>query len=526
MAHIAQELIGRVHEIIQIDLGKLYPDLPEKGDLSDWLNMGHTVEELFELVGKASPLSQHHEPTPTPAPDPADDDRDDMPEWFTNVSLEPLVIDQEETPPDAGTHADNGRFNKHHPMLMRKTGTSELLKNHYNTVCIVERAYPGLVGYNEFRQRIEARLASSWRRVPGQWTEADTGEIGFYVSKWYDNFSLDALAAAVMTVAHRNTFNPAQDKLRALSEQWDGINRIDNWLIESLNAGHNASNGDYLRETGAAWIKGVAARVLFPGCKRDDVLVLRGPQGWMKSTAAQAIADCIHPDAFTDNLGDLSHKDARSGIRGIIIAELGELAALNKSDIESIKAFVAGRNDHFREAYGRGERDYPRTVSFIGTTNDSTFLKDPTGNRRWWPITITAPIDIPRLEVTLPQIIGEAARKVMNGETWFVKDAVALEQAEEVRVTHYADDVWTEAALDAAELLLEGQPIESRYVTIAAMMNAMGIRIEQQTVPASMRVGGILRVNKWESKRKREGGHRVVAWYPPKVSTSPCPPSK
>ena len=409
--------------------------------------------------------------------------------------------------------------------LMRRADSDQLLKNHYNAVMVVENAYPGLVGYNEFRQRIEARIESPWRKSPGQWTEADTGELAFHLAKEFTSFTLDSLAAAVMTVAYRHPFNPAQDRLRALAEQWDGTPRLDTWLIDYLGAASNSSNDVYLREISSAYLKGVVARVLFPGCKRDDVLVLRGDQGIGKSTAAQCIAESIHPDTFTDSLGNLDSKDSKAAIRGIIIAELGELSVLNKSDLESIKVYVATRTDHFREAYGRGERDYPRTVSFIGTTNHPTFLKDPTGNRRFWPVTIPAPIDIPRLTDDLPQLIGEAARRVLDGEKWFVNDRTALAQADAVRAAHFVDDVWTEAALKAAgDLLSPGCTLEGAnpdYVTVASILSAMGVRIEQQTIPNQTRIGSILRVNGFKDKKTRIGARKdnktVWAWYPPVV---------
>ncbi|MCB1767740.1 MAG: toprim domain-containing protein, partial [Candidatus Competibacteraceae bacterium] len=425
---------------------------------------------------------------------------------IAEASEPPRVEPEPAAPPPVAAVADSesGAFTKHDTRLMRKSGSSELLKNLSNAITIVANAYPGLVGFNEFRQRIEARFPTKWRKGSGAWTEYDTAELADAIAhRGFPSFNMELLSNAVMTVAHRNPFNPAQDRLRALAAQWDGVNRIENWLVDYLNAGRSTANSDYLREIGAAWLKGVTARVLSPGCKRDDVLVLRGPQGWLKSTAANSIAECIHPDSFTDNIGDLSSKDSRAGIRGMVIAELAELAALNKSDIESVKAFVAGRNDHFREAYGRGERDYPRTVSFIGTTNDPTFLKDPSGNRRWWPVTISAPIDIQKLESVLPQLIGEAASRVLAGEPWHVKDERALAQANDVRAAHYADDVWTDAVLNAAKSLLRDKPPRSKYVTVAELMSVMGLRIEQQTIPAQMRVGGILRVNQFESKRKR-----------------------
>ena len=408
--------------------------------------------------------------------------------------------------PEGGTRGTAGGFTKHHPMLMRKSGTSELLKNHFNAVAVAENALPGLIGYNEFRQRIEKRINPPWGGGPGQWTERDTSELACYVAKPFAHFGLDLLGGAIMGVAHRHPFNPGQDRLRALAEQWDGVPRIDSWLVDYLNAKVNSSNSDYLREMGACWIKGVAARVLKPGCKRDDVFVLRGDQGWRKSTAARIIADAIAPDAFTDCLGDLGSKDARGGIRGVVIAELGELASLNKSDVESVKAFVAAPSDRFREAYGRGERDYPRTVSFIGTTNHPTFLQDPTGNRRWWPVSMSGPIDTDLLTDAMPQILGEAARRVLKGEAWHVTHTAALAQAEGVRAAHFEDDVWTAPALAAVDRL------GGDYVTVGEILSAMNIRLEQQTMTAQKRIGGILRTNGYQDKRKKINGRLVWVW--------------
>ena len=425
-------------------------------------------------------------------------------------------VDDDEPPdmPEGGTaRGTAGEFTNHDPRLARKTGTSELLKTHYNAVMVAELAIPGLIGYNEFRQRIEKRINPPWGGGPGQWTERDTSELACYVAKPFAHFGLDLLGGAIMGVAHRHPFNPGQDRLRALAEQWDGVPRIDSWLVDYLNAKVNSSNSDYLREIGACWIKGVAARVLKPGCKRDDVMVLRGDQGWRKSTAARIIADAIAPDAFTDCLGDLGSKDARGGIRGVVIAELGELASLNKSDVESVKAFVAAPSDRFREAYGRGERDYPRTVSFIGTTNHPTFLQDPTGNRRWWPVSMSGPIDTDLLTDAMPQILGEAARRVLKGEAWHVTHTAALAQAESVRAAHFEDDVWTAPALAAVDRL------GGDYVTVGEILSAMNIRLEQQTMTAQKRIGGILRTNGYQDQRRRVNGRRAYVWC-----LSPLPP--
>ena len=420
-------------------------------------------------------------------------------------------------PTVAAVDSESEEFNRHDTRLRRKSGSSEVLKSLLNAITICENLINGLIGFNAFRQRIEARIPAPWRKSPGAWGDYDTAELAAIISsRYFPDFSIDKLLTAIMVVARRNEFNPAQDRLRALTAQWDGVSRLTTWLADYLNAELTPTNREYLAEIGAAWLKGVVARVLFPGCKRDDVLVMRSPQGYLKSTAAQAIADSIMPDAFTDCIGNIDSKDAKADIRGVIIAELGELAALSKSSIEGIKAFVATRSDHFRESYGKLASDYPRTVSFIGTTNDDRFLKDPTGNRRWWPITITAPIDIPRLEAALPQLMGEAASRVLAGDAWHVKDERALQQAETIRSDCFDHDVWTEAALRAAEHMADSDG----YATVAGILEKMQVQTHMQTTSAQIRVGGILRVAGWTSKRRRVCRRLIVAWSPQGVHPS------
>ena len=284
------------HEATCLD--PLEPGYPDgNGRFVGWLNLAHKPPyvssrahggiryELTEPAAESGPTVSFN---PAPGSSWRQVDDDEPPPW-------PDSADE----PEGGTRGTSGGFTKHHPMLMRKSGTSELLKNHFNAVAVAENALPGLIGYNEFRQRIEKRINPPWGGGPGAWTERDTGELACYIAKLFASFTLDLLGGAIMVAAHRHPFNPGQDRLRALAEQWDGVPRIDSWLVDYLSARVNSSNSDYLREIGACWIKGVAARVLKPGCKRDDVIVLRGDQGWRKSTAARIIADAIAPVSYT-----------------------------------------------------------------------------------------------------------------------------------------------------------------------------------------------------------------------------------
>lgn len=379
---------------------------------------------------------------------------------------------------------------------LRRTKANTLL----DAVRILSEQWPGAIGFNAFRQRIEKRMAPPIAGVQaGPWRDVDTAETMIWLQqKTGATFGRDLVDLAIMTVAHRNPFNPARERLHALAERWDGTTRLSAWLVDDLNATATDGNREYLAEIGAAWLKGICARVLFPGCKRDDVLVLRGAQGWRKSTAAAVIGDAIHPEAFTDSV-DLSNvAEAKIQIRGIIIAELSELAGMARGEVESIKAFVAAKSDHFREKFGRHAGDFPRTVSIIGTTNDPNYLKDPTGNRRWWPVTLAGPIDVDRLQAILPYLIGEAARRVIDGDPWHVMAAKALEQAEHVRAAHYDEDPWTDKVLQLAEdLAARGDTL-----TTAELLEGLQIPRVQQTPGTQRRIAGILKVNGYEEARR------------------------
>lgn len=391
----------------------------------------------------------------------------------------------------------------------KKDGSFAIIPNLHNAVCLLSETpeWQGVIGYNQFRQRTEKRKPTPYGGTPGPWQDVDTAETMMWLSRTHNvNLSRDTVDFAALAVANRNAFNPAQDRLRALAEQWDGIERLPYWLEETLGA-KVEDNREYLAEIGAAWLKGTCARVLFPGCKRDDVLVIRSPQGWKKSTAAQAIADCIHPDSFTDSvdLGNLA--EAKIQIRGVTVVELSELAGLHRGEVESIKAFVSTKADHFREKFGRHAQDFPRTCSFIGTTNDPGFLKDPTGNRRWWPVTLEEPVDIPRLEDALPQLLGEAARAVMAGEPWHVTGKMALSQAERVREAHYDEDVWTDEVMSIVGMMDEARST----VTIPDILDRMEIARPQQNKGTQRRLAAILKVNGYEESRKwTEGKKRYL----------------
>ena len=127
---------------------------------------------------------------------------------------------------------------------------------------------------------------------------------------------------------------------------------------------------------------------------------------------------------------------------------------MGRSELEAVKAFITRRSDRYREKYARMPTDHPRTCSFIATTNDDAgFLRDPSGNRRWWAVKVTRKIDLDALRAAIPQLLGEAASRVLAHEPWHVTSALANQQADLAREAHKDSDVWESAVLDAAARL-------------------------------------------------------------------------
>jgi predicted P-loop ATPase len=468
MRHAAAALAGTA----RVRLLEL-PGLHAKGDVSDWLNSGRTVAE-FKALADAAKV------------------------W------------------DAGNN-DNTEPADGNPKLELKTKHGEPVPSFGNAFRILESSvFKYSIAFNEFAGIIQKIGDLPWATESQEWNDTDTNELMLWCGIHHKiDLSADVSERAISLIAHRNKFNPAQNRLKSLSEQWDGVNRINSWLLNYMNAATDESSERYLSEIGSNWLKGLCARVLYPGCKRDDVLVFVGLQGYLKSTAAMAISDCIYPNAFNDSLGNLGSDEAANGIRGIIIAEFSELSCVARSELELVKAFVTRTNDRFREKYARHPSDHLRTCSFIATTNeDCGFLRDASGNRRWWPITIRRRIDIDALKSALPQLLGEASHRVLNGESWHVTDAEALLQADEIRMDHSESDIWDSAIMDAVSA------IDFRALTLSKILDYMGIKVERQDRVSQNRVSNVLRSNGFKRVRGRVNGVRSYVWHP-----KDCPPS-
>lgn len=202
-------------------------------------------------------------------------------------------------------------------------------------------------------------------------------------------------------LARENSFHPVRDYLASLPS-WDGVPRLDSWLIKL----GGAEDTPYVRAV--SWIILVAAvrRVRQPGTKFDEMLILESPQGTGKSTAVKSL--CPEGEWFTDNFnleGDSKRMIEQTSGKWII--EAGELRGMTVKDHNALKQYLSSTHDEARMAYARESIRQAREFIIIGTTNDSQYLRDHTGDRRYWPVKISR-FDIDGLLEIRDQLWAEA----------------------------------------------------------------------------------------------------------------------
>lgn len=232
--------------------------------------------------------------------------------------------------------------------------------------------------FDEFARRDVITRSLPWKKYNNTdniLTDADDAQLRIWFENKYGLRNCDKrIADCVVVECMRRRFHPVRDYLNGL--KWDGIPRIDKLLPDYFGCEDN----DYIHAIMWKTLLGAVTRIFHPGAQFDTMLVLKGPQGCGKSTFFRRLGK----NWFSDSVKDVRSKDALEGIQGVWIIEMSELAAMRKADAEVIKSFLSSKEDRFRKAYGHRTELYPRQCVFVATTNEAEFLRDRTGNRRFW----------------------------------------------------------------------------------------------------------------------------------------------
>jgi putative DNA primase/helicase len=313
------------------------------------------------------------------------------------------------------------------------------------------------------------------------------------------------LEESVTCMAHANPHHPVRNYLRSL--EWDGKRRVEDWLHTYCGVTSNA----YTQMVGLKTLIAAVARVMEVGCKFDYMLILEGPQGTGKSSVVSALAGRW----FTDSMPmDLSSKDAPEYMRGKWIIEMAELACTTKAETSTLKAFLSRSTDRARMAYARHAKDFPRQCIFIGTTNEQTYLKDETGNRRFWPVK-TGKMNVAKLREDRDQIWAEAlllyetcdVKLYLEGEQ--VATMAKVEQQGRQLLDEWCEELATYIQRDP-EIRKTGY-VRSAYLWVNCFGRPVGAfdRLSQRRISDAMAVIG------WRRQSIRDAEKNVVMAYVP-----------
>jgi predicted P-loop ATPase len=297
-------------------------------------------------------------------------------------------------------------------------------------------AFAGVLAFDEFGQEIVVRQPLPWddgtASLPRPWEDADDIRTAEWLQLRGINVAPVVVSRAVGAVARELRIHPVRDWLDTLT--WDGTPRIETWTSAYLGAEPTA----FHHTIGALWLISAVARIYRPGVKADHMLILEGPQGARKSTAIKVLAG---EEWFTDELPELGSKDAALHMQGVWIVEIAELDAIGRAEVSRIKAFLTRTTDRFRPPYGRYTVEVPRQCVFAGTVNPDTYLRDETGNRRFWPLRCGT-IDIAALARDRDQLWAEAVHRFRAGAIWWIDDPALLAEAREEQDRRYQSDAW------------------------------------------------------------------------------------
>ena len=289
-----------------------------------------------------------------------------------------------------------------------------------DNIMLILRNDSGLksIAFNLHRDGIDARGTLPWEQIKSGWNDSDNAALKVYINHKYGVYAPSKTKDAVLTAAAERAYHPVKEYLEALPP-WDGVSRIDTLLTEYFGAEDNSYTRAVIRKS----LTAAVARIYRPGVKFDSVLILNGPQGIGKSTFFSRLAGEWFSDSLT--VTDMKDKSGPEKLQGYWILELGELAGMRKTEAETVKSFITRVDDKYRASYGVSVENHPRQCIIVGSTNaEDGFLRDITGNRRFWPVRVSGVCDKKPWQLTdadVRRIWAEALVLYRGGEKLYLE---------------------------------------------------------------------------------------------------------
>ncbi|MDR6447677.1 putative P-loop ATPase/phage/plasmid primase-like uncharacterized protein [Paraburkholderia terricola] len=394
-----------------------------------------------------------------------------------------------------GREAENGAHTWEMKLARSDKGTLLPTLGNVHLILANHKAWQGVIAQDDFAGRVVKRKVPPFQQGElGEWSDMDDIRCVLWLSQSYGiAVRQDIVMSAVLLVADQHHYHDVREYLEGLV--WDGTPRVRSWPTKYLHV----ADSEYVQLAGMKWMIAAVARVMQPGCKADNVLILEGKQGWGKSTALEVLAG---KPWYTNSPIRIGEKDTYAVMAGKWIIELAELDSLNKSDSSAAKSFFATETDRFRNFYGKRATDVHRQGVFAGSVNFDTYLKDESGNRRYWPIRVGGPVDIEALRRDRDQLWAEAVHLYRRRVIWHVTEEerplFEIEQTE-----RYEGDVYEDKIARAIEY-------SSRTTMEEILADVLKLDTSKWTLPEQRRVGKALKSLGWVRKRESTGKR---GWY-------------
>lgn len=396
------------------------------------------------------------------------------------------------------------------PKAPALTKDGKLTTSVYNASLILtyHEACRRLLAFDAFRQEKTKRRIPPWGGQQGDFTNADVPRLKVWFQEHFDlALGTETVSDAVTYVCDENRFDSLRDEL--LGFTWDGEARIDTLFPQYFGT----VDTPYTRIASRNLALSMAARALLPACKVDTMCILEGPQGVRKSSGLRALAGA---HLFSDTAIDFHSKDGMLQLQGVWLQEVAELDAFYRTDQTAIKAFLTKTSDRFRPPYAREIITFLRRNVLAGTTNDTGYLGDATGARRFLPVTCTR-VDTDAITRDRPLIFAEAAACVQAGDPWWYdeRDSIA-DQARAEQSARHQEHAWVEPisqwiATRPASSLREG------LTTYQILTECLGIEKDRIRHSETIQVGRILSTLGWRKSviQVMRGGARIRPYLPP-----------
>lgn len=360
----------------------------------------------------------------------------------------------------------------------------------------------GMIRLNEFTRTGMLSKRPPWDGRTGQWAERPvTNADDVHFAEWLQNHDImvgpGSAADSLQAVADENRYHPIRDYLRSVRD--GGAARIDTWTVDFLGT----KDTPYTVAVGRNWLVQSVYRVMSPGCKADHTPTIEGGQGVLKTSTLHT----LYEPWCGELLGDLGTQAAAEQLNGMWCVELAELAGMSRSSVERIKSFISRTTDRYRPKYGRRAENHDRQCVFVGTTNSEFYLRDETGNRRFWPLRC-GDINIQGLVEARDSLWAQAVAAYDQREPYWLNSMELADAARAEQAKRLEQDPWYEAIEKHLHQVMSKKESEPSTSVREIMEVVLGIEVQHFQQRDQNRVAKCLKILGWEKYQDWNSGNR------------------